>query len=59
MSGTSATYHATKEELRKEESKLAGRHGGNPPSDADTSQMKVHTTQRTLPQPPTNYISSP
>ncbi|WEW56817.1 hypothetical protein PRK78_002272 [Emydomyces testavorans] len=40
MSGTSETYHTTKEQLRKAESKVSGSHGGDVPKDSDVSQMK-------------------
>lgn len=39
-----ATFHTTRQDLRKEESKVAQQHGGVVPSDSDVSQMKVITS---------------
>ncbi|KAJ5578340.1 uncharacterized protein N7459_007304 [Penicillium hispanicum] len=41
------TFHTTRQDLRKAESKLAQQHGGNPPSDSDVSQMKSIIDQNT------------
>lgn len=38
---TDATFHTTRQDLRKAEAKLSETHGGNPPADSDISQMKV------------------
>lgn len=35
------TYHMTRQDLRKTESRIAAQHGGNPPADCDVSAMKV------------------
>ncbi|EEP79725.1 conserved hypothetical protein [Uncinocarpus reesii 1704] len=40
MSGAGDTFHTTREQLRKDESKTSGFHGGNIPADSDVSQMK-------------------
>lgn len=42
------TFHTTRQDLRKAESRVAAQHGGNNPSDSYLSQMKVshsHLTQ--------------
>jgi len=36
-----ATYHTTRQDLRKEETRTAQQHGGKIPADSDVSQMKV------------------
>lgn len=36
-----ATYHTTRQDLRKAESKVSQAHGGANPSDSEVSQMKV------------------
>ncbi|KLJ13398.1 hypothetical protein EMPG_11649 [Blastomyces silverae] len=40
MSGTKPTFHTTKEDIRKAESQISGRHGGNVSKDSDVSAMK-------------------
>jgi hypothetical protein len=35
------TFHTTRQDLRKAESRIAQQHGGNTPSDSNLSQMKV------------------
>ena len=35
------TFHTTRQDLRKAESKLSGKRGGNTPADSNMSQMKV------------------
>ncbi|KAJ5291241.1 hypothetical protein N7478_000492 [Penicillium angulare] len=42
-----ATFHTTRQDLRKEESKVAQKHGGVVPSDSDVSQMKSVIDQNT------------
>ena len=44
-----ATFHTTRQDLRKEESKVAQQHGGVVPSDSDVSQMKVNVFSYQLP----------
>lgn len=39
-----ATFHTTREDLRKGESKVAQSHGGKVPADSDVSLMKVRNT---------------
>lgn len=41
MSGTEETFHYTKEDLRKLESRETKAHGGKIPKDAEASIMKV------------------
>lgn len=36
-----ATYHTTRQDLRKDEARVAGQNRGNPPANSDVSQMKV------------------
>ncbi|MCJ1486152.1 hypothetical protein MMC06_006328 [Schaereria dolodes] len=40
MSGTEETFHYTKEDVRKLESRESKAHGGNIPKDAESSQLK-------------------
>jgi hypothetical protein len=35
------TYHTTRQDLRKEESRVSQQHGGKIPADSDVSNMKV------------------
>lgn len=35
------TYHTTRDNLRKPESRVAQQHGGKTPADSDVSKMKV------------------
>ncbi|KAF3398576.1 hypothetical protein F1880_006334 [Penicillium rolfsii] len=37
---TEQTFHTTRQDLRKEESRIARQHGGKVPADSDVSQMK-------------------
>ena len=41
-----ATYHTTRQDLRKAETKATQSHGGTNPSNSDVSQMKVRIIQR-------------
>ncbi|KAJ5082401.1 hypothetical protein N7532_011444 [Penicillium argentinense] len=41
------TYHTTRQDLRKEEARLAQQHGGRVPADSDVSQMKSIIDQNT------------
>ena len=41
MSGTEETFHYTKEDIRKLESRESKIHGGNVPKDAESSHLKV------------------
>ncbi len=47
MSGTEETFHYTKEDIRKLESREARIHGGTVPADAESSILKVRNS---LPQ---------
>jgi hypothetical protein len=40
-----ATFHTTKQDIRKDESKIAQSHGGKTPANSDVSQMKVSDTE--------------
>ncbi|KAJ5634745.1 hypothetical protein N7528_002587 [Penicillium herquei] len=42
-----STFHTTSQDIRKEESKIAQKHGGVVPSDSDISQMKSIIDQNT------------
>ncbi|KAJ5575134.1 hypothetical protein N7450_009033 [Penicillium hetheringtonii] len=42
-----ATYHTTRQDLRKEETRTAQQHGGKIPADSDVSQMKSIIDQNT------------
>ncbi|KAJ5937763.1 hypothetical protein N7454_004105 [Penicillium verhagenii] len=42
-----ATFHTTRQDLRKEESKISQKHGGNVPADSDVSKMKSIIDQNT------------
>ncbi|CEO59375.1 hypothetical protein PEBR_34502 [Penicillium brasilianum] len=44
---TDATFHTTRQDLRKAESRVAGQHGGKTPADSDVSQMKSIIDQNT------------
>jgi len=41
MSGTEETFHYTKEDVRKLESRESKLHGGSVPKDAESSHLKV------------------
>ena len=41
MSGTEETYHLTKEDIRKTESKASGAHGGDVPAGSDAAGLQV------------------
>lgn len=49
---TDATFHTTRQDLRKAEARLAEQHGGNPPADSDVSKMKVSSYPYTVSQHP-------
>lgn len=52
MSAQEATYHVTKEDLRKAESRESKKHGGQIPTDSNVSAMKVCTLPPSLPPSP-------
>jgi hypothetical protein len=41
MSGTEQTYHLTKQDVAKAESKASGAHGGNVPAGSDAAMLQV------------------
>ena len=45
-----STFHTTKEDLRKAESKVSKNNDGNVPSQSDVAQLKVH-------QPGLHYLT--
>lgn len=47
---TEQTYHTTRQDLRKAESRVAAQHGGNNPPESYLSQMKVSQSRIVLPQ---------
>ena len=50
MSGTDETFHYTKEDVRKLESRESKLHGGEIPKDADSSILKVSSSFMTSPR---------
>ncbi|KAJ5224877.1 uncharacterized protein N7469_008380 [Penicillium citrinum] len=46
-----ATYHTTRQDLRKEETRTAQQHGGKIPADSDVSQMKTSPRKLIRPRP--------
>jgi hypothetical protein len=44
MSGTEETYHMTKEDIKKPQSKTSNVHGGDIPKGSEAAMMQVNTS---------------
>ena len=51
MSGTDETFHLTKEDVRKMESRESAAHGGKVPQDSQAAAMQVRATESLRQQP--------
>lgn len=52
---SSSTFHTTRQDIRKDESRVAHQHDGKTPADSDVSQMKVRFSDLK----PQNIIANP
>lgn len=46
MSGTSESYHLTKEDIKKDQAAASKAHGGNVPKDSEAAALQVRTLRR-------------